>query len=470
MGGRFIVVPLVRAGSDSRLFDTMRDRAVELLSSRCHLFPERLRDVQFALWRSGCSGPSSWWGPMEPRSRCRATRCAGLLAALALEAGRTVSTQRLIDTLWGEQEVSGANVVQVLVSKLRRAVAAAGEPDLVATTPAGYQLVAGAASTDLTEFESLVEHAHRSQDDPNVSAPLLERAVGLWRGGPLGGAPDTEVFAGVRIRLIEMRTTAVDDLTDARLALGRHHLIAAELEQLVAEEPLRERRWAQLMRALYGSGRQADAMRAFQRARDVLIEQIGAEPGPELRRLEAAVLAHDDAVLLPTAGNGPAPIGHDFRRHGNLRHPVSACIGRDAEIDQVVALLTDHRLVTLLGPGGVGKTRLAQEIGVRVADDMPDGVWWVDAISARTETDLVGAVQRSLGIEGGPDHRRGGRAGSDRDRPRRAAAPSWSSTTASTSSTPPGGSSTTCSADAARCAWSPPVASGSTSTPSGWSR
>ena len=156
------------------------------------------------------------------------------------------------------------------------------------------------------------------------------------------------------------------------------------------------------MRALYGSGRQADAMRAFQRARDVLIDQIGAEPGPELRRLEAAVLAHDDVVLLPGPGTAQSPIGHGFRRQGNFRHPVSACIGRESEVGSVVALLADHRLVTLLGPGGVGKTRLAQEVAVAISADAPDGVWWVDAIATRTGNDLVAAVQRALGIEGGP--------------------------------------------------------------------
>ena len=325
----------------------------------------------------------------------------GLLAALALEGGRPVSTERLIDILWGEQEISGANVVQVLVSKLRRIVANAGERELVTTAAAGYQLTAGAASVDLDAFVSLVDQARAAASEPGTSAALLGRAVRLWRGPPLGGTPDTEVLGGVRTRLWEMRNSAVDDLTDARLQLGRHHELAAELEQLVAEEPLRERRWAQLMRALYASGRQADAVRAFQRARDVLIDAVGAEPGPELRRLEAAVLAQDDAVLLPTVDTSAAPIGHGFRRQGNLRHPVSACIGRDAEVRHVIGLLADNRLVTLLGPGGVGKTRLAQEIGVSMSD-VPDGVWWVDAIATRTEHDLVAAVQRALGIEGGP--------------------------------------------------------------------
>jgi DNA-binding SARP family transcriptional activator len=195
-------------------------------------------------------GPVELVGTDGVEVALQGNKMRGLLAALALEGGRAVSAERLIDTLWGDQEVSGANVVQVLVSKLRRVVAAAGGPDLVATTPAGYQL-AGSATTDLSAFESLVGQA-RAAEDPGASALLLERSLGLWRGSPLGGAPDTEVLAGVRTRLVEMRNAAIDDLTDARLGLGRHHLVVAELEQLVAEQPLRERRWAQLMRSLYG--------------------------------------------------------------------------------------------------------------------------------------------------------------------------------------------------------------------------
>lgn len=367
---------------------------------RCHALSRSLDGTYSSPMEIRVLGPVELVGTNGDEIALQGNKMRGLLAALALERGRAVSAERLIDTLWGEQEVSGANVVQVLVSKLRRIVAAFGEADLVLTTPAGYQLVAD-ATTDLAEFESLVDEARRASD-PERSASLLERGLALWRGAPLGGAPDTEALAGVRTRLVELRNAAVDDLTDVGLQLGRHHVLAGELEQLVAEEPLRERRWGQLMRALYGSGRQADAMRAFQRARDTLVEEIGAEPGPELRRIEAAVLAHDDSMLLPTASHDPAPIGHGFRRRGNLRHPVSACIGRDVELAVAVELLADHRLVTLLGPGGVGKTRLAQEIGARLADSTPDGVWWVDAIATRTEADVVGAVQRSLGIEGGP--------------------------------------------------------------------
>jgi predicted ATPase/DNA-binding SARP family transcriptional activator len=330
----------------------------------------------------------------------------GLVAVLALEAGRTVTPQRLIDTLWGDQEISGPNIVQVLVSKLRRVLADAGEQGWITTQPAGYQLDIDRSDVDVARFESLVEQARNTAGDvagdAAASAALLERSLALWRGIPLGGVPDTDLIAALRSRLDELRRAAVDDLTDAQLVLGEHHRLTAELEALVAEDPLRERRWGQLIRALYASGRQADAMRAFQRARAVLVEEIGAEPGPELRRLEAAVLAQDDAVLGWARVATRAPIGHGFRRRGNLRHPVGRCIGRGAAVDALGRLIERHRLITLTGPGGVGKTRLAQEFGTSLADSVSDGVWWVELAAARSERDVVGAVQRALGIEGGP--------------------------------------------------------------------
>ena len=141
---------------------------------------------------------------------------------------------------------------------------------------------------------------------------------------------------------------------------------------------------------------------AFQRARDVLVEQIGVEPGAELRSLEAAVLAQDEAVFGAATSDPPrSPIGEDFRRRGNVRYPVGPCIGRVAELEQLIGLTEHNRLVTLTGPGGVGKTRLAIELCVALKDDTPDGVWWVDLAAARSGADVMSAVQRSLGIDGG---------------------------------------------------------------------
>ena len=132
----------------------------------------------------------------------------------------------------------------------------------------------------------------------------------------------------------------------------------------------------------------------------ILIEELGIEPSVELRRLEAAVLAQDESLLGPPAPTSPgAPIGEAFRRRGNLRHPVGACIGREAEVERLVQLVETNRLVTLTGPGGVGKTRLAIELGVSVIAQMPGGVWWVELAAARDRGDVLSAVERVLQLE-----------------------------------------------------------------------
>ena len=313
------------------------------------------------------------------------SKMRGLVAILALDAGSTVTPQRIVEAVWGELDVSGANVLQVAVSKLRRVLADAAEVDRITTHPAGYQLHIDRDDVDALRFEALVDQAGRVRDDPTGVAELLGRALELWRGTPLGGVPDTELTGAIRLRLEELRRAAVEDMVDAELALGRHRRLAPELEALVAEEPLSERRWGQLIRALYGSGRQADALRAFQSARDVLIETVGVEPGPELRQLEAAVLAQDESLLGASsrAASGEA-IGDGFRREGNIRYPVGPCIGRGDDLDALMQLVKRHRLVTLTGPGGVGKTRLAMELSVAMKDDVPDGVWWIELAAARS--------------------------------------------------------------------------------------
>ena len=327
------------------------------------------------------------------------SKMRGLVAVLALDAGNPVTLERLVDSLWGEQAVNGTNVVHTTVSKLRRVLAEAA--DSIVTGPGGYQWRIDRDDVDALRFEALVEQARQSRDDPSTVAELLGTALGLWRGPPLGGAPDTDHIGAARSRLAEMQRVAVEDLIDAQLVLGHHRRLVAEVEALVAAEPLRERRWGQLIRALYGSGRQAEALRAFGRARERLVEEIGVEPGPELRQLEAAVLAQDATVLGATAPPADAPIGDGFHRRGNVRYPVTQCVGREDDVVALTSLLGRHRMLTLTGPGGVGKTRLAQEACVEMKDRVPDGVWWVELATARTEGDAIAAVQRSLRMDAG---------------------------------------------------------------------
>jgi predicted ATPase/DNA-binding SARP family transcriptional activator len=330
------------------------------------------------------------------------TKMRGLVAMLALESGRVVLPERISDALWGDDGGGRPlNTLQQVVSKLRRVLAESGEPDRIVTRPSGYLLDIDDQAVDAQRFEQLVGRARdQMTSDPEAASRTLADALALWRGPTLADVPDSEVMSSVRARLDELRATAMEDRVDAELARGRHQRLVPELEALVAQEPLRERRWGQLMLALYGAGRQADALRAFQRARDTLADQLGIEPGPELRRIEAAVLAQDATLVTPVAVEASsAPVGAGIRRRGNVRHPISACIGREADTARLIGLSARYRLVTLTGPGGVGKTRLATEVALSLTERTRDGVWWVELSPARDAGDVVAAIEQALGLE-----------------------------------------------------------------------
>jgi predicted ATPase/DNA-binding SARP family transcriptional activator len=303
-----------------------------------------------------------------------------LLAVLLLHANEFVSSDRLIEELWGEQPpATAAKSLQVHVSRLRKALGGAESP--VITGPNGYSIRVAPGELDLERFTRLAEEGRRAlgADDPERGAELLREALSLWRGPPLADFA-FESFAQLEIgRLEELRLAALEDRIDADLARGRHAELVAELEALVAAHPLRERLRRQLVSALYRAGRQADALGAYRAARATLMDELGLEPTPELRQLEQAILTHDAAIRAPAA---PA------ERPSRLPAPVTRTIGRDGERDALARLLCqgDVRLVTLTGLGGVGKTRLALEVARELEPDLPDGAWFVSlAATARAE-------------------------------------------------------------------------------------
>jgi predicted ATPase/DNA-binding SARP family transcriptional activator len=339
-----------------------------------------------------------------------------VLAALAIERGKVVSPERLVDILYGDDPPrQPANSLQVLVSRLRRSLADAGEPAAIETTDAGYLLAAGdGLGTDLERFDALVARARAAlTHDPAAATADLRAALGLERGDPLAGLPSDGWARGERARLGEARLSAVEDCVDAQLATGAHAAVVPELERLVDEHPLRERLWAQLMLALYRCGRQADALRAFADARHRLVEELGIDPGADLRRMEAAVLAQDPALdppaPPPAAAPSPAPAIAPVptaalarpRRQGNVPRPLTTCLGREGDLAEVLDLLASHRLVTLVGPGGAGKTRLALEVAASVAGDAPDGVWLVDLAAVTDAGGVLAALVRALGLDEG---------------------------------------------------------------------
>jgi len=249
-------------------------------------------------------------GPLEVSRDGRVIPVAGarqreLLALLLLEAGRVVSTDRLMDELWGEQQpAAGSTALRVRVSQLRKALRAGGE--ILVTRAPGYALLVPRDGLDLWRFERGLDEGERLlAADPARAVEALERALGEWRGAPLTDVAYAPFAQAAIVRLEELRASALELRIEAELALGRHARLIGELQELVGRHPLRERLWAQLMTALYLDGRQADALAAYRSARERLIDEIGIEPGPELRRLEQRILAQDPALAAADAPTAP---------------------------------------------------------------------------------------------------------------------------------------------------------------------
>lgn len=306
-------------------------------------------------------------------------RLRALLACLALEAGRPVTTGRLVDALWEEDlPADQVHALQSLVSRLRRAL---GNGALVAPAPGGYRLD---VELDAQRFERLAAEggAARASGDHERAARLLREALALWRGPALADLTDYRFAAAAAARLDDLRLSALSDRIEADLMLGRGDRLVPELEALVAEHPLHERLAAQLIAALAAAGRQADALAAYERVRALLSDELGVPPGPELQTAHMAVLQAEAAP----------------RRRTNLTAPVTSFVGREHEIAQIGSQLERGRLVTLLGPGGAGKTRLAREAMAGWVDRVGDGVWMVELAPVTAEADIVGAVLGALGL------------------------------------------------------------------------
>ena len=328
-------------------------------------------------------------GPFEVAVGGRPAEVSGskrhaLLALLALRGGRAVAADALIEGLWGAAvPAAPRNAIQHHVSRLRAALGAAS----IAAAGDGYALVG--ATVDALELEDLLAGARDALriGDAAAAAELAAGAVGLWRGPALQGLPDTSWVSAEATRLDALRADALEEQFDAGLALGQDAELVSGIRGALADDSFRERLWGQLMLALYRSGRQADALEAFRDARRVLSEQLGIEPGPELQRLQAAILAHDPAI-------GAHPLVR--RRRGNLPAPVTSFVGREATLAEVVQLLREHRLVTLTGPPGVGKSRLGQEAARSIEHEVPDGVWVADLARAVRSADVPGVVARAI--------------------------------------------------------------------------
>jgi predicted ATPase/DNA-binding SARP family transcriptional activator len=315
-----------------------------------------------------------------------------LLVALALAEGHLVPADQLLDQMWPGAGRGDRNRLQVHISRLRKILGG----DRILTRAGGYSLKIPAEALDAARFGQLAADGRAAlrRQDPAEAGRLLRQALGLWRGRPLAEFADTGFAPGMIARLEEARLAATEDRIEAELLLGGHGELIGELEALVREHPLRERLWGQLILALYRSGRQGDALKTYQRARAVLAGELGVDPGPELRKLEAAVLRQDPALDAPAVV--PAEAGE--RRSGNLPAAPSALIGRVAELGAVAAVLQVSRLVTITGTGGAGKTRLAIETARHLLSRYHDGAWLVELTRVGEDAAVAGAAGAALGV------------------------------------------------------------------------
>jgi len=318
-----------------------------------------------------------------------------LLAVLALHADQPVSAEHLALALWGEDAPAGAvKTVQVHVSRVRKAL---GDPDVLVTTPAGYRLRVHPGETDAQRFEREVAAGRQAlaAGRPERAADVLRDALALWRGAPLGEFAWAPFARAETNRLEELHLAALELRVEADLIAGRHAELVAELRQLTGHHPWRERLHAQLMLALYRSGRQADALEAYRHAREVLIGQLGIEPGRELHDLHQAMLVHDPSLEAPLVA---MMLTSD--RRSALPAPPNRTVGRQREVAAVGERLRSGsvRVLTLTGPGGVGKTRLALEAARLVEADFADGAHFVSLAALRRPQDVPAAIVTSLGI------------------------------------------------------------------------
>jgi DNA-binding SARP family transcriptional activator len=307
----------------------------------------------------------------------RAAQQRVVLAVLAIEAGRVVATDRLIDEIWGDRPPrAAASVVRGYVLRLRQQLGGGRAGPLVTGT-AGYLLAAGPDEVDAYAFDGLVAAGRRAlaAGDQEAAVQRLAEALALWHGPPLADVPAAPAVAAQARRWEEDRLTAIEDWLGAQLDLGRHHDILSDLYRLVDEHPLRERCWAYLMQALYRSGRRADALESFQRARRVLVAELGLEPGAPLRSLQQAILA-DDGPGPEVSGPGGSPAAAAVP--AQLPPDLTSFAGRELPLKRLDEALLDGGVVCVVGTAGVGKTALAVHWAHLAAGRFPDGQLYVN--------------------------------------------------------------------------------------------
>ena len=319
---------------------------------------------------------------------------AALLALLLIHAGTVLSVDRILEELWGEdQPKTGVRTLRFHVHKLRELL----QPDrtdrardgILITHGRGYAIEPEPSEIDALRFVTLSNEGRALVESaPGEASSILRTALDMWRG-PAYADFQYESFAQAEIARLEgLRIRTLEDRIAADLNSGLHHQIVPELQQLSVEHPMRERLVGLLMIALYRSGQQAAALSAYADTRQRLVEELGIEPSPWLQDLEQKVLQQSEDLTLGTGR----------RRRMNLPSPQTELVDRQKDVARVVDLIGERRLVTLLGPGGVGKTRVALAVAADMVEDFSDGVWYVGLTDLRTTDEITTAISDAVGF------------------------------------------------------------------------
>ncbi|HEY9294697.1 MAG TPA: BTAD domain-containing putative transcriptional regulator [Microlunatus sp.] len=323
------------------------------------------------------------------------SRLRALLVRLAVDAPKPVSVVELVEAVWGDEPpADAANALQSLVSRLRRALVGTGpgsRGDIVRAEPIGYRLQVDRDDIDLHRFDRLAEQARRLHRDGRQDEALTActEALALWRGDPLADAGDAEyavpIVTAYRNEHLDLIGTRIGTL----LELGRAAEVTIELDQLVRAHPLREGFAAQQLRALAATGRTNEALAAYERCRNYLAEEFGSDPGAELQELHLALLRGE---LQPTADRPRE------RPQSNLRPGLTSFVGREAELALLADSLAGNRLITIVGPGGAGKTRTASEAASRWLASTEHAAWMIELAPVGTAENIPGAILGVLGL------------------------------------------------------------------------
>src|SRR5262252_3291482 len=358
-----------------------------------------------------------------------------LLILLALDVGRVVPAYSLIERLWeDEPPANSGNALQSRVSRLRTVLREAGLGDqVIESHPAGYRLALEPHRVDAVAFEAQARNGGQAlaSGDPATVRRMLHEVFDVWRGPALADASAARFAPGPAARLEELRTGAALDLIEASLALGESDSLVGELRAMIAADPVAERPRGLLMRALYAAGRQTEALAEYNQARELFATELGVDPSPQLEQIYLGVLRQD----LPDGARGrPPPDPGTFTgqahfaaeeriapgnppssaRAAAVRKPLTSFVGRDEDLARVRKMLAEGRLVTLTGPGGAGKTRLAIELAALLSRESPADaagpggepagcqVTIVELTAVTDPGDVPYAVLHALGIRQSP--------------------------------------------------------------------